>query len=230
MYLSWVENLLSIQLQSPIDMVVIAPDGKKIGKNFETGEEYNEIPLAFYSGYQTDDEYITIPNPLNGEYKIEIQGTENGGKYGVITSFITEETLATSEIIGTTEPSQITNLSVSVDNQNPENIETEKEVTLEILLNDINKSYELGWITDKKLKDKLVKKVEKIIKIEDKIGKTEEKNKKNKDKKIEKMVDRIDKKAAQALIIELKGYKKDKMNEQAYNLIKYDLEYLINNN
>ena len=98
-----------------------------------------------------------------------------------------------------------------------------------LLLNDIIKSYELGWITDKKLKDRLVRQVKAVIKIEVKIEKIEEKDKKNRDKKIGKLEQKIDKKLAKALLIELKAYKKDKINEEAYNIIKGDLEWLINN-
>ena len=61
----------------------------------------------------------------------------------------------------------------------------------------------------------MVKQVEAIIKIE-------AKNKKNKDRE-------IDKKLAKALLSELKAYKKDKINEETYNIIKEDLEWLINN-
>jgi len=222
-------KILLLQLLSPIDVVVTAPDGKKIGKNFETEEEYNEIPFAFYSGYQTDDEYITVLSPLDGEYKIEIQGTNNGGKYGILTSYVSDDTSVTKEISGLTESDQVTTLSVKVNNAGPESIEPEKIVTLEVLLNDIIKAYELGWITDKKLKGRLVKQIEAIIKVEAKIEKVEEKDKQNKDKKIEKLELKIDKKLARALLIELKAYEKDKINKEAYNIIKEDLEWLINN-
>ncbi len=84
-------KVLLLQLLSPIDIVITAPDGKKMGKNFLNGTEYDEIPLAFYSGFQTGDEYITVLNPLDGEYKVEVQGTGNGGEYGILTSYISEE-------------------------------------------------------------------------------------------------------------------------------------------
>ena len=67
-------NLLLIKILSPADLLIIAPDGKKIGKNLN-GQEVNEILNAFYTGFNTDTEFITIPNPLDGEYKIFSQGT-----------------------------------------------------------------------------------------------------------------------------------------------------------
>jgi hypothetical protein len=102
-----IRKLFIIHLHSPIDMIIIAPDGKRIGKNFETGEEYNEIPDAFYSGYQTNEEYITIPNPLDGEYKIELQGTNNGGNYGVVTNYISDDNNVSKEYSGTIAPGEI---------------------------------------------------------------------------------------------------------------------------
>ncbi|MEK7461516.1 MAG: hypothetical protein AAB586_00365 [Patescibacteria group bacterium] len=201
------KKVLLLQLLSPIDVVVTAPDGKKIGKNFSNATEYDEIPDAFYSGFGTDNEYITISTPLDGEYKIEVQGTGNGGEYGVLASYISDEIATTTEVLGITLPDQITNISVDVDNENPEALSTEREITLEVLANDINGAYDLGWIKDKKTRDELIKKVQKIYKN----AKTMNKN------------------LAKALELDLKLYRKEKINEQAYNIIKEDLEWLINN-
>ena len=200
-------KVLLMQLLSPIDFVITAPNGKKIGKNFSNGSEYDEIPDAFYSGFQTGNEYITILDPLDGEYKVEVQGTDNGGEYGILTSYVSEEFATTTETMGITKPDQITDLEVQVNNANPEDIIIERKITLEVLINDINGAYNFGWIKDKKTRDELIKRVEKIYK---------------KDKK-------IDKGLAKVLSLNLKLYKKDKINEQAYNLIKTDLEWLINN-
>src|SRR3989344_2127553 len=201
------KKVLMLQLLSPIDVLVTAPNEKRIGKNFETGEEYDEIKDAFYSGFQTDNEYITILNPLDGEYKIEVQGTGSGGEYGILTSYISEGFATTTETVGITKPNQVTNLEVAINNQNPGSLVTEREITLTVLINDIEGAYDLGWIKDQKTRDELIKKVEKIYK---------------KDKK-------IDKKLAKTLSLTLKLYRKEKINEQAYNLIKTDLEWLINN-
>lgn len=206
-----------LQLLSPVDFVVTAPDGKKIGKNFVNGEEYNQIPNAFYSGYQTEEEYITILNPLDGEYKIELQGTHNGGEYGVLTSYISEEFATTTETAGLTQPNQITNMTFEVDKDNPESIVVEKEVSVESVIIDINKAYDLGWITDKKVRDSLARQVKLIIKFEEKRnGKYE--------KKVDKIILKILEKELDLLL------KKEKINQQAYNIIKDDLNWLVLNN
>jgi len=78
-----VTNILTFGVFSPVDIQIESPSGKRIGKNFETGEEINEIEGAFYTGHDTDNEFVTIPNPGDGEYKIKTQGTDEGGNFGV---------------------------------------------------------------------------------------------------------------------------------------------------
>ena len=213
-------------------MVITISDGKRVGKNFSNGQEYNEIPDAFYSGFNNgDDEYITIPNPLDGNYKIEVQGTDDGGEYGVLTSYISDNFATTTETTGITQPNQITELNTTFNNQNPENLQTERIITLDVLINDINGAYDLGWIRDKKTRDEFIKRVNAMIKIEKRIQILEEKDKNGKkvQKKIERLEKVIDKKLAKILLTNLKAYTKGKITEEAYNIIKADLEYLINN-
>jgi pimeloyl-ACP methyl ester carboxylesterase len=85
-----VPNLLLLLVHSPIDIQVESPSGKKIGKNFDTDGAYNQIEGAYYSGFDTKSEFITIPDPEDGEYKITAQGTDEGGKYAIEVVKITE--------------------------------------------------------------------------------------------------------------------------------------------
>jgi pimeloyl-ACP methyl ester carboxylesterase len=209
-------RVLILQLLSPIDVVVTAPDGKKVGKNF-SGGEFNEIPDAFYSGNSTDEEYVTILNPLDGEYKIEVKGTGSGGGYGVLTSYASDEFATTTQINGTTLANQITQISVEVDNDAPEDLEADRVVTAEVLLNDIKQAYQLGWIKDKKLYDKLYRQACVMLRIDSQPLRLWWKLP-------------IDKRAARVLANQLGTYNANQITEQAYNLIKADLEYLINNN
>jgi len=232
-YLTPIEKIFSIQLQSPIDVVITAPDGKKIGKKFSTGGEYNEIPGAFYSGFNNgDDEYITIPNPLDGEYKIEVQGTGNGGKYGVLTSYISDNFVTITETAGITKPNQITELDTVVNNTNPQNLETERVITSEVLLNDINGAYDLKWIKDAKTRNALVKQVNGAMKFSKKIDIIKERQPDGsiKEKRIERFEIKVNKILSKLFIIELQAlFKKKMITQDAFNLIKSDVEYLINN-
>ena len=207
--------VMLLQLQSPIDFVLTAPDGKKMGKNFATGGEYNEIPGAFYSGFNTEDEYITIPNPLDGEYKIQLQGTGSGGEYGVLTSYITDSFSTTTKESGLTLPNQITNMEVSVDNTNPGNLNAEREITLDTLINDIKGAYNLGWIKDVRTRDFLIKQAKLIIKLQKINGVYEYK---------------VDKVLLTLLKIELNALlKKGKITKEAFDLLNEDLKFIINN-
>ncbi|PIR83997.1 hypothetical protein COU18_01145 [Candidatus Kaiserbacteria bacterium CG10_big_fil_rev_8_21_14_0_10_51_14] len=114
---SLTDKLMHIKILSPADLLVIAPDGKKIGKDFG-GQEINEVLNAFYTGFTTNTEYITILNPLDGEYKIFTQGT-GSGPYTVEVAYVSEEETTEASFTGNTTPSLVTELKVQVDNENP---------------------------------------------------------------------------------------------------------------
>ena len=113
-------RLILFKILSPADLLVIAPDGKKIGK--ENGQEINQIPNAFYTGFNTNTEFITILNPLDGEYKIFTEGT-GSGPYTVETAYISEEEFTEASFTGNTNPSLVTELNVLINNENPEVLE-----------------------------------------------------------------------------------------------------------
>ncbi|MEI8097133.1 MAG: hypothetical protein WCG73_03445, partial [Candidatus Moraniibacteriota bacterium] len=75
---------------SPIDIQIISPSGKRVGKNFETNGIYDEIPGAYYTGFDTQNEFITIPNPEKGSYRILTRGT-GSGNYRIEVSSIQED-------------------------------------------------------------------------------------------------------------------------------------------
>ena len=94
---SLVTNMLMISVYSPVDIQVISPSNKRVGKNFEgDGAIYDEIPGAYYTGYDTQNEFITIPNPEDGEYTILTQGT-GAGEYRIEAVKITEGTTPTDD-------------------------------------------------------------------------------------------------------------------------------------
>ncbi|OGC80734.1 hypothetical protein A2943_02505 [Candidatus Adlerbacteria bacterium RIFCSPLOWO2_01_FULL_51_16] len=99
--------LLWVILHSPIDMQIIAPDGKRLGKDFLTNQEFDEIPDAFYSGFLTDNEYAVIVNPLPGEYRVKTIGTGNGGEYTIVADYIDTQGDVEAETSGITAPEQI---------------------------------------------------------------------------------------------------------------------------
>ena len=222
-------KLLLIKILSPIDVMVIAPDGKRIGKDFSTNSEVNEIDGAFYSGFLTDDEYLTIPNPLDGEYKIETKGTGAGGLYTIAVGYIIGETLVEVNFNGATAPDAINNLDILVDNENPESIGF--MVTPNDIIKDIEMAFNSGWITKKGIKEGLIKKIRAVITLEEKIKLLEEQLPGNPKiiKKIENIKQKIDKILAKSFLQELEKQHPKNINDQAYNLLKEDINWLLNN-
>src|SRR3989344_7961419 len=309
-------KLLIIKLLSPVDMQVIAPDGRKIGKDFDSNQEINEIPYAFYSGFTTDDEYVTIINPEEGQYKVVTQGTSEGGEYTVSSALISDDqtiekdftahttanqmekidldlSLANGEINIQPEdmiPPQITvnspqnkdyvhsdNFNVSytstddsgtfsssakMDNMNINNgqnvdlfyqqlgnhnltVQAEDNVnnqvnvvvnfritaTVDSTISDINRAYELGWISDKSTRDDLIDRINKAVKlitliqyVEQQVG----------DETALQAVETVEKKLditfGNQFLTYLQTPKSLKsINQQAYDLIYSDINWLINN-
>ena len=72
------KRILFIRVYSPVDLVVIAPNGNIVGKDFSSNSEINQIDGAFYAGFNSEAEFITILNPEDGDYQVKLQGTDNG--------------------------------------------------------------------------------------------------------------------------------------------------------
>lgn len=105
-----VNSLFSVFVFSPIDIQIISPSNKRMGKNFDADGVYDEIPGAFYTGYATKNEFVTIPNPEKGKYKILTQGT-GAGDYRIEATNIQEDASGKAEesvatMTGTTELGQ----------------------------------------------------------------------------------------------------------------------------
>lgn len=107
-----IERLLHIKIYSPADLLVISPNGEKIG--VENGNSVNEISGAFYTGTDTDTEFITIPNPIDGEYVVQVQGTGSGA-YTVEATYLTNDVVVEDASTGETAPGLISELQMIFD-------------------------------------------------------------------------------------------------------------------
>ncbi len=81
---------ISLNLASPAELLITDPQGRKLGKDPINNIEYNEIPDGSY--YQEgignpfseipmptkESKFIWIPNPLVGQYDIQVIGTDAG--------------------------------------------------------------------------------------------------------------------------------------------------------
>ncbi|MEI7426325.1 MAG: hypothetical protein WCK16_05410, partial [Candidatus Moraniibacteriota bacterium] len=85
-----ISSVLFIDISSQNNIQLVDPNGKKMGRDFEhAGQIFNEISGAFYSGYDTENEFITIPNPIDGEYAIITKGI-NSSEYKIRVTKISE--------------------------------------------------------------------------------------------------------------------------------------------
>ncbi len=117
--LSLVKNLLIIPVFSPVDLQVIDPLGRRIGKDFVTNQDINEIPLAYYTGFQNPEmEFVTIPNPVDGEYVIKTQGTGTGS-YKVESTYVSDTTSATATFTANVQPGLMVDASFKFSSSDP---------------------------------------------------------------------------------------------------------------
>ena len=70
-------SALEFGVACPVDLHIYDSQNRHIGINYDTGKPEIEIPEAIFLR-QGEKQYIMIPNPIKGDYKIEIIGTENG--------------------------------------------------------------------------------------------------------------------------------------------------------
>lgn len=128
-----IQNILLFKILSPADFMVVAPDGRRIGKDPTTNAEMNEIPNSFYSGFHTDTEFVAIPNVLDGEYKILIQGT-GSGEYTIETNYINDATTTEGSYTEDTYPGLVSELNLIVNSEIPEEIEITASDTIPPLI------------------------------------------------------------------------------------------------
>ncbi|OGG51387.1 hypothetical protein A2704_03395 [Candidatus Kaiserbacteria bacterium RIFCSPHIGHO2_01_FULL_54_36b] len=202
--------MLTFQILSPADFYVIAPDGSKIGKDFATGLEFDQIPDAFYSGFGTDDEYITIPNPLDGEYQLITQGTGAGGPYTIAAGLITDATSSQTLFTGQTLPDALTThiLDVGIEGSDAAIDDVQIVASVGSTLVDINRAYSLGWIKSLGIKTSLTTLLTQA-------------------QKLKKQGDKI--KLYKAMLTILKAVKKPGLvTQEGYDLLVADINWLIN--
>jgi len=81
--IAYSDNSIMFMAECPVKMLITDPDGLKIGYDPLSNQTINEISYAmYYPGNETRPEIIMIPYKKNGNYTIEIFGTQDG-KYNL---------------------------------------------------------------------------------------------------------------------------------------------------
>ena len=221
-----IQKILVIQAYSPIDFQVIAPDGKLIGKNFNDNTEINQIDYAFYSGFQGESEFVLIINPLDGEYAINLQGTDEGGDYRLVVSKIDDQIGQESFIDGTVATGQSQSYSFSYDGQAVEPIVIKpvvKEITIKDIIRDIDSIIASGGFKHKAYGRVLKNQLKLVKRWNNKMNKAERKWKK-------RIYRRLILKKLRFIKKELKWWlRRKKIDQPSYNILINDINLLINN-
>ena len=67
-----------VWLASPANLLITDPQGRRIGFDPLTQSIVNDFPDAFYSGPDSNPEFIEIADPEPGEHLVQLIGTNNG--------------------------------------------------------------------------------------------------------------------------------------------------------
>lgn len=121
-----IDDIITGFVFSPVDIQVVSPSGKRLGKNFRTNETYNEVEGAYYTGFNTNTEFFTIPNPEDGEYKILTEGTGTGDYIVEVAKISTDEESepegSAVTLTGTVEPDKREEATIKVEGTTVEKI------------------------------------------------------------------------------------------------------------
>jgi hypothetical protein len=71
-------SFLGIKLACPVNLLVEASNGSRIGYDSTSGQILNELSGVYYSGTNDDPKIAIIPNPTDDPYKLKLSGTATG--------------------------------------------------------------------------------------------------------------------------------------------------------
>jgi hypothetical protein len=82
-----VSRSFAVVAASPVNLLVVDPEGLRTGYDPSSGTIRNEIPSSGYYGPDSEPEAILISEPMEGAYSVVLTGTSNGSyTLGVILS------------------------------------------------------------------------------------------------------------------------------------------------
>lgn len=171
-----VKRVLFFRVYSPVDFQVIAPDGKKIGKDFANQNKINEIEGAYYSGFDTEAEYVVILAPIDGEYEVLLEGVGDG-KYTLGVDELqvgssTEENMVT----GFVSEGEMREYKINYNQEEQNNFDVEEVRdcgVFDCTIEDVNHLFDTGQISKKNIRNRLVRDIERIQRKYDTMKKTD---------------------------------------------------------
>ena len=204
---------------SPVDIKVIAPDGNYITKNENniTGAIYDSVddPLGF--------KMVTIENPIEGDYKIELTGIGEGGEYHFASALFGEKDII-QDTAGAIKPGQKIVYDVQFNTDNSLKLSTQDlqpDYLIEKLIKDVSNFYAQKFIYNFGIKISLIAHLEAV---ENKINKLEQADEKEYNKNKSLAVNRL-----QQFIDNIKKYRDKFIYEEAADYLIEKTNFIINN-
>ncbi|MCK5584130.1 MAG: hypothetical protein KAI33_10070 [Elusimicrobiales bacterium] len=230
----------SYAMETKIHVIIKDSLDRQVGYNPFVDELFNSIPNSSYdvmsindneSGSLGPESIELFLRPASGEYSIFVFAVDNT-EYsldirGYRRSIGQKDILTFSSYItsGTTD-SYIMQFDPAPNAPAPTII---KEVTFEILRNDINVAYKLNQLSDKKFKDELIKIIDRAEKLSIKCKKKKKDencgNKKAAVNQLKSLIKRMEQALKKS--VKEKDKKKKFITEEALNIIRDDAEILI---
>ena len=83
-----------LRLDSPVDVLITDPDGRRVGFDCATGSAVNEIAGATYSGQGSEPQIVMIPDAFDGDYEVQLVGRA-AGDYDMTTELLSIDAAST---------------------------------------------------------------------------------------------------------------------------------------
>jgi hypothetical protein len=77
-FMTQVNHGIGLTLNSPANLLVTDPQGRRVGVVPGSGQVVNEIPGASFSGPGTEPQSLAVPGGIEGQYQVQVVGTATG--------------------------------------------------------------------------------------------------------------------------------------------------------
>ena len=120
-FMTRVNEGIGLTLNSPANLLVTDPLGRRVGVDSATGQILLEIPGATFSGAGAEPETLSIPGSIGGNYVVQVVGTATGVFHLDIDASGHDAGLTSTQVVDTTSAGLVTTYTLKYDAQKGEN-------------------------------------------------------------------------------------------------------------
>jgi len=114
-FMCMVNKGIGLTLNSPANLLVTDPQGRRTGYDSIAGQTLLEIPGSQFSGPGTEPQSLSIPDATNGNYTIQVVGTSNGVFHLDIYASGQDAGLTRTRVAGSTSLGAVTSYTMNHD-------------------------------------------------------------------------------------------------------------------